>query len=608
MEKNKILGSQDNTKIVRILEGKESSFLVIDCIKRTMPQWKDKEQFKDWKSLTEQELWEITDIYPSKTDTALSTTSKYIQEHYSLIAGILPFIGDEKERSRMIRSIAELKNYSKQTIRNTLCLYLVYQDISVLAPKEKKEKELSRDEKIMRWSLNKFFYTKNQNTLITAYTMMLKEKYTDAEGTLLAHPSIHQFRYFYKKTKKQQNFYISREGVKKYQRNRRPLLGQGVQEFASSIGMAMLDSTICDIYLVNERGELIGRPVLTACIDAYSSICCGYSLGWEGGIYSLRGLMLNVITDKVEHCRKYGIDITEKDWNCKELPGTLVTDKGAEYASENFEQLTDLGVSIINLPAYRPELKGSVEKFFDVIQSIYKPYLKGKGVIEPDFQERGSHDYRKDACLTLEQFEKILLYCIIYYNTSRTLENFPFTKEMLEKKINPYASEIWNYGKKEVGANLLTVSKEELIMCLMPRTTGRFSRFGLRVNKLRYRHDNYTEKYLTGGEVTVAYNPDDVSNVWMIEKSGRYVKFELIESRFDGVNLETVQEIQTKTRERIQTGSEASLQAQVQLARNIENVVNMAMPQKSLRLKDIRNNRKKEQNRIHKDYVKECEE
>ena len=608
MEKNKILGSQDNTKIVRILEGKESSFLVIDCIKRTMPQWKDKEQFKDWKSLTEQELWEITDIYPSKTDTALSTTSKYIQEHYSLIAGILPFIGDEKERSRMIRSIAELKNYSKQTIRNTLCLYLVYQDISVLAPKEKKEKELSRDEKIMRWSLNKFFYTKNQNTLTTAYTMMLKEKYTDAEGTLLPHPSIHQFRYFYKKTKKQQNFYISREGVKKYQRNRRPLLGQGVQEFASSIGMAMLDSTICDIYLVNERGELIGRPVLTACIDAYSSICCGYSLGWEGGIYSLRGLMLNVITDKVEHCRKYGIDITEKDWKCKELPGTLVTDKGAEYASENFEQLTDLGVSIINLPAYRPELKGSVEKFFDVIQSIYKPYLKGKGVIEPDFQERGSHDYRKDACLTLEQFEKILLYCIIYYNTSRTLENFPFTKEMLEKKINPYASEIWNYGKKEVGANLLTVSKEELIMCLMPRTTGRFSRFGLRVNKLRYRHDNYTEKYLTGGEVTVAYNPDDVSNVWMIEKSGRYVKFELIESRFDGVNLETVQEIQTKTKERIQTGSEASLQAQVQLARNIENVVNMAMPQKSLRLKDIRNNRKKEQNRIHKDYVKECEE
>lgn len=605
MRKNSLLKQSD--KIVRVLEVKDSSILTIDCIKRTMPEWKEKKLFVDWMPVTEQELWERTGIYPTKVDTALSTTSKYIQEHFSLIAGILPFIGDEKERSRMIRSIAEHKHYSKQTIRNTLCLYLAFQDISVLAPKQKKEKELTSDEKIMRWALNKFFYTKHQNTITTAYTMMLKEKYTDAEGNLLPHPSIYQFRYFYKKTKNLQNFYISREGMKKYQRNKRPLLGEGVQEFASNVGVGMLDSTICDIYLVNDRGELIGRPVLTACIDAYSSLCCGYSLGWEGGTYSLRGLMLNVVTDKVAHCRKHGIDITEKEWDCKELPGTLVTDKGSEYASENFEQLTDMGVSIINLPSYRPELKGSVEKFFDLVQSTYKPYLKGKGVIEPDFQERGSHDYRKDACLTLEQFAKILLYCIIYYNTKRALESFPFTNEMLGENIKPYASEIWNYGKEEIGANLIKVSVQELIMCLLPRTSGRFTRSGLKVNKLRYRHDNYTEKYLSGGEAMVAYNPEDVSYVWLIEENGQYVRFELIESRFDGENLSTVQEIQEKTKEIIQRGNEESLQAQVQLAKHIETVVGMAGRTKNIQIKEIRKNRKREQRRTHKDYVKECD-
>ena len=605
MRKNSFLKQSD--KIVRVLEVKDSSILTIDCIKRTMPEWKEKKLFVDWMPVTEQELWESTGIYPTKVDTALSTTSKYIQEHYALIAGILPFIGDEKERSRMIRSIAEHKHYSKQTIRNTLCLYLAFQDISVLAPKQKKEKELTSDEKIMRWALNKFFYTKHQNTITTAYTMMLKEKYTDAEGNLLPHPSIYQFRYFYKKTKNLQNFYISRDGIKKYQRNKRPLLGEGVQEFASNVGVGMLDSTICDIYLVNDRGELIGRPVLTACIDAYSSLCCGYSLGWEGGTYSLRGLMLNVVTDKVAHCRKHGIDITEKEWDCKELPGTLVTDKGSEYASENFEQLTDMGVSIINLPSYRPELKGSVEKFFDLVQSTYKPYLKGKGVIEPDFQERGSHDYRKDACLTLEQFEKILLYCIIYYNTKRALESFPFTNEMLGENIKPYASEIWNYGKEEIGANLIKVSVQELIMCLLPRTAGRFTRSGLKVNKLRYRHDNYTEKYLSGGEAMVAYNPEDVSYVWLIEENGQYVRFDLIERRFDGENLSTVQEIQEKTKEIIQRGNEESLQAQVQLAKHIETVVGMAGRTKNIQIKEIRKNRKREQRRIHKDYVKECD-
>lgn len=81
---------------------------------------------------------------------------------------------------------------------------------------------------------------------------------------------------------------------------------------------------------------------------------------------------------------------------------------GSEYKSENFEQIAELGVTIINLPPYRPELKGAVEKFFDLLQNTYKPYLKGKGIIEPDFQERGAHDYRKDARLTIADFEK---YC-----------------------------------------------------------------------------------------------------------------------------------------------------------------------------------------------------
>ena len=64
------------------------------------------------------------------------------------------------------------------------------------------------------------------------------------------------------------------------------------------VGIGMFDATICDIYLINDGGNLVGRPILTACIDGYSSLCCGYSLSWEGGVYSLRGLLLNIITNK----------------------------------------------------------------------------------------------------------------------------------------------------------------------------------------------------------------------------------------------------------------------------------------------------------------------
>ena len=149
-------------------------------------------------------------------------------------------------------------------------------------------------------------------------------------------------------------------------------------------------------------------------------------------MYSLRGLMLSVIEDKVKRCDRFGISIQKEDWPCDKLPAKLITDMGGEYTSGNFEQIAELGVTVVNLPSYRPELKGLIEKFFDVIQQTYKKYLKGKGVIEPDYQERGAHDYRKDACLTLTDFEKIVLHCIVYYKLCIPISMFSSRPKLQE--------------------------------------------------------------------------------------------------------------------------------------------------------------------------------
>ena len=41
-------------------------------------------------------------------------------------------------------------------------------------------------------------------------------------------------------------------------------------------------------------------------------------------------------------------------------------------------------------------------ELFDLVQSTYKPLLKGKGVIESDTQERGAPDYSRQGTLDLE--------------------------------------------------------------------------------------------------------------------------------------------------------------------------------------------------------------
>lgn len=588
---------------IRVLAVEPEKVLVIDCIKKTMPVWRRIEELQEYEEVKEVPKMDEIDLLE---DLSMDVR-KVIYQRYNIISPILPFISDEAVRSRAITESAEEHGISRQSVRKYLCEYLVSKDIRSLAPHEKNtDRPLTKDERNMRKALNKYYYTTKKRTLKNVYTLMLKDSYCDDEGKLVAaYPSFYQFRYFFRKYNTKQTEYISRNGLSYYQRNQRPLVGDGVQSFAPNVGVGMLDATVLDIYLVNEAGGVVGRPILTSCVDAYSGLCCGYSLSWEGGIYSLRDLMLNVISDKVEHCKSFGIEIKENDWNCNRLMGKLVTDMGSEYKGNNFEQITDLGVQLVNLPAYRPELKSRVEKFFDVIQGYYKNQLKGKGVVEPDFQERGVHDYRKDACLTLRDFEKIILYCIIFYNSKRVIENFPYTKEMLMQEVKPYASEIWNHGCRQEGCNLIKVDKEQLILTLLPRATGKFTRFGLAVNGMHYHNQLFREQYLQGKECVVVYDPDDTGRVWLIEKGG-YIPFELIESRFKDKRLKDVEDMKQQQRELVKQETANRTQAEIDLVGHIQVIANKTVGEGHSSVKDIRGNRKKEQSRTHKNLVKEA--
>lgn len=571
MKKNEIVKTSNG--VFRILSLENEKVLAIDCEKKTMPQFFPLSFFENGYILEG-----LPSPFPSFEE--LTAVDRQIaQKRYTMIAAAVSVISDRQKRNQMINFSSKQFNVSKQTLRSYLCAYLIHQDLAVLAPKRKKEKELTQHQKNIRWGLNKFFYTRNQNSLSTAYTMMLKEKYCDLNGNLLSeYPTFNQFRYFYRKNRKLENFHISRSGLTEYQRNHRPLTGSGVQEFAPNIGTAMLDSTICDIYLVDEKGELAGRPILTAACDANTSMCLGYVLSWENDTNSLKNLMLNILEDKVSYCEKKGIHITQEQWNVKnQLPSIIVTDQGSEYTSQTFEQIAEIGITLINLPPYRPELKSIIEKFFDLVQNSYKDVLKGKGVIMPDFQERGANDYRKDAVLTMQEFERILLRCIIHYNCERVIQNYPYTDEMLSDNVSPHANEIWNWKIDRSETNLIDTSKKDLILTLLPRTTGKFTRRGLKVNGLRYFADGYKEQFLTGGNVTVSYDPENCDKVWFKEKDGVFVEFTLIEKRFSHMTLEEFQDIQKQQKQLSQNAAKNQYQAKIDLINFIETVAETAV-------------------------------
>lgn len=602
MKKGMLLKKKDEAGecIYRVLELAEK-ILVIDCVHKFMPVWKEYEKFVEFVA-TKEDI--NTDTLTILEDMNVEDR-KIAYQRYNMISSILPFVANETMRAEAIKKVAEDNEISKQTVRKYFCEYLSTMDIRSLAPKQREEKTLTVDEKNIRKSLNRWYYTTKKRTLKNCYTLMLQHFYCDETGKLLEkYPSYYQFRYFYRKYNKKETEYISRNGLSYYQRNQRPLVGNGVQAFAPTVGMGMLDATVCDIYLVNESGGIVGRPILTLCVDAYSGVICGYSLSWEGGVYSLRNLMLNVITDKVEHCKAFGIRLTEEQWPCHQLPMKLVTDQGSEYKGETFSQITDFGVELINLKSYRADEKGPVEQCFNALQNYFKPILKGKGVIEVDFQERGARDYRKDACLTMADFERVVLNCIIFYNSSRLLENFPFTEEMIEAEVKPIPCYVWKWGCEQLGAKLMDVSKENLIKVLLPRTTGKFGRNGLSVNGLHYHNVLYKEEYLQGKECTVAYDRDSANHVWLI-KNGAYIQFDLIESRFKDKDLEDVGAMKSKQRELVRREAKLKTQAEIELTKSIQTIADLAFNKTKLTVKGIRDNRKREQIKEHKHHIKE---
>ena len=115
--KNKLMKKEDS--IIRVLDEKENRVLVIDCIKKTMPYWCDISFLDGYEICLEDVL--------TRTEESLSAAEKRIMhERYTLIAGILPFVSDEKSRSMIISKVAEQYKVSKQTIRKytqMICLF-----------------------------------------------------------------------------------------------------------------------------------------------------------------------------------------------------------------------------------------------------------------------------------------------------------------------------------------------------------------------------------------------------------------------------------------------------------------------------------------------------
>lgn len=496
-------------------------------------------------------------------------------------------ITDARERQRLMSRIAAEHELSVKTVTRWYHQYLA-RGVSGLYP-QKRRLSRSLDDEIQqnfRWAVNKYYYSSRNMSLRETYDMLILARYTKPDGTLTdGYPSFSQMKYyFYKVMKNDITTAIARSGLSSYQRNCRPLYGKS-KDYASNIGIYQLDATPADIHLVssNDRSLPIGRPQIYMAVDIASQLIAGIYVGLEQNEAAFASCLRNAAEDKVAFCARYGIEITRESWPSQGLPSEIVTDRGREFMGKRADELCALyGVVCTGLPPYRPDLKGLVEKTFDMLQQRYKPILAHRGVIATDNPERGAPDYRAEAVLTLHEFTQIVIYCVLHLNSARIIESYTRPPEMVRDNVNPISSQIWQWLADNNHSSVVKLTEEDECLTLLPRDGGKITRHGLEFCGLCYCNREYDQRCASAGQrgqenVTVAYDPLTADYVYLFER-GRYIRFELSCERelFGDTCFAEVSAYLSREKKARTALREKELQSRIQSARRISEISNDA--------------------------------
>jgi Mu transposase, C-terminal len=348
-------------------------------------------------------------------------------------------------------------------------------------------------------SIEKYYLDKKKPSLRYAFKKMTadyfkKYKFYDEEGkeriVLLDEenrPSFRQYHYWFRTEYFNDYVIRAREGNHKFEQNFRAITGSSTSETEGPGDIFQIDATPSNVYLVSRFNSnwIVGRPTTYFIVDVYTHLITGLYVGLENASWkAMMNAIVNACTNKVEFCKQYGINISSEMWPAQHLPSNIIGDRG-ELASHGVDHLVEgLGPLISNTPPYRPDWKGIVEKLFDTSQEKIKPFLPG--YVHEDHGERGAKDYRLEASLTIEDYTKILINFILFYNHNFYMDDYVRTEEHIKDNVQPIPIKLWEWGVKNAAGKLHKHNLEKVKFYLLPRATATVTEKGIKYKKMLY--------------------------------------------------------------------------------------------------------------------------
>lgn len=465
------------------------------------------------------------------------------------------------------------------------------------------EKELQEIEYV----INKYYNKHTKYDYKGCYRELLNQFYRNEDGTYAAaYPTYEQFYYHARKLLNTE----TRVGTKKYNQNLRGLHGRGANALIGPGSLAQMDSTVldCNLILPGPGRKVIGRPTLYILVDVFSRLVMGFFLTIEApSIKCVKGLLFNTASDKVDFCMKNGVSIKPDEWPCSGLPRSILTDNGECRWVKGDMIPKNLGITLANASSYRPDLKGAVERCFEMINTQVRMWTPG--AVQLDAAERGAPDYRRESCLTLADMRQVIIRCICSIN-HRTMREYPQDAEDLQVSgVQPVPVTLWQWGIQNRGGIIREIRKEELAYRLLDDDkSGIVQADGIRFCGLLYTcqaavEQNWfaTARQHGSWKVDVLYNPDNLDEIYIklpeerqLQKCERmprdrekYAGYSMTEYLLAKSELNEVIAKSRDTSEQYQAIQQAEIQAIAEKARKrMEND-----PERKAPVKNVRENR-----------------
>jgi len=435
-------------------------------------------------------------------------------------------------------------------------------------------------------------------------------------------PTFRQFQYWY--TKRGCPDFAQAEKARfserRFNLSQRPILGDATQIAFGPGSVFQIDATIADIYLVSalDPSRIIGRPVLYTIVDVFSRMVAGFSVSLEGP--SWLGAMLaleNATTNKVAFCAEYGIAISDEDWPVHHLPKEILADRGEMEGYNANQMVNGLGVSISNTAPYRAEWKAIVERNFRLINDQVIHWIPG-AVHLP--HERGSHDYRLDACLNLFQFRGLMIRLFLFHNRFHELKDYRRDEAMLGDHVEPYPLDLWNWGLCYRVGQLRQMDADIIRLNLLPEAEASVTERGIIFQQRQYdcqlaHTEQWYERARVQGrwKIKIAYEPRRLDVIYLRLAQGQRLEPCLLhtnEKALRGRDWYEILDMDELERQKEPARRERRQQAEAALDAYIGDVVKPAQEtalaerqgqSKRGILKDIRQNRSQERQQERQD-------